>query len=84
MPYLAGMKNLGRKSGQTLKFIGGKASNTQGVELVAVSGPMPNWLDVIKEEVGRDTILQDLIVKGFFSIRTESIFLKIRPYSRVS
>ena len=41
---------------------GGK-KETHGVVLVAMSGPVPNWLELIKEEVEKDGGLQELIKK---------------------
>lgn len=36
---------------------------SHGAELVAVLGPIPNWLEIINEDVERDAALQELVQK---------------------
>jgi hypothetical protein len=69
----------------------GGEKETHGAVLVAVSGPVPNWLEVIKEDVEKDGGLQELIKKikkekpwvhgtttmAFYSIRIKYISQKI-------
>jgi hypothetical protein len=54
---------------------------------VAISGPLPNWLEVIKEEVGKDSSLQELIKKveegealGPWNYKDVILFYKDRIY----
>ncbi|GLT61287.1 hypothetical protein SLA2020_340060 [Shorea laevis] len=60
---------------------------THGAVLVAVLGPVPNWLEVIKEEAGKDAALQELIQKvkegealGPWHYKGEVLFYKDRIY----
>jgi hypothetical protein len=58
MHYLGGMKKQG-----AVHLRPGGEKETHGAVLVAVSGLVPNWLEVIKEEVEKDGGLQELIKK---------------------